>query len=227
MFYIFRKIGTLMNYQLTDIISVSPSSGEPLDSIVILLHGYGADNKDLIDIGYFWAPHLPHTAFIAPNAPEPCAQNPFGFQWFDIGNLAPEVLQSGVKKALPALELFIDDLIHKHNISEKRIVVMGFSQGGMMALAAGLKRGLGGIMSYSGVLVGGEHSVPTALEYPPIMLVHGNEDAVIPSEAFQHTQAVLKEHSISHEAELIHGLGHGIDRQGLDLGVKFLKKLLV
>ena len=58
-------------------------SGEK-DSLVILLHGYGADGNDLFGIAQALAPHLPNTAFRSPNAPEPCAVNPMGYQWFPI-----------------------------------------------------------------------------------------------------------------------------------------------
>ena len=61
-----------------------PAASGTADSLVVFLHGYGADGADLIGLAEPLAPHLPNTRFLAPNAPQRCVNNPFGYQWFPI-----------------------------------------------------------------------------------------------------------------------------------------------
>ena len=149
-----------------------PINGPRLDAksgqakqLVVFLHGYGADGKDLIEIGRQWRPWLPDAAFVAPNAPEPCAMSPMGRQWFALSNRRPDEREgaderwAGVVKARPALDAFLDAELARLGLDESRLALVGFSQGTMMALHVGLrrKRAPASIVGYSGVLIGAEH----------------------------------------------------------------------
>jgi phospholipase/carboxylesterase len=211
-------------------------SGQP-KQLVVFLHGYGADGKDLIEIGRQWRNWLPDAAFVAPNAPEPCAMSPMGRQWFGLSNRRPddprgaEERWAGVVKARPALDAFLDVELARFGLDESRIALVGFSQGTMMALHAGLrrKRAPAAILGYSGVLIGPEHlAEATARDLrgapPPILLVHGDQDAVIPLEALFISAEDLAKADFPTQWHLSMGVGHGIDAGGLRHGGLFLAK---
>ena len=211
-------------------------SGQP-KQLVVFLHGYGADGKDLIEIGRQWRNWLPDAAFVAPNAPEPCAMSPMGRQWFGLSNRRPddprgaEERWAGVVKARPALDAFLDAELARFGLDESRIALVGFSQGTMMALHAGLrrKRAPAAILGYSGVLIGPEHlAEATARDLrgapPPILLVHGDQDAVIPLEALFISAEDLAKADFPTQWHLSMGVGHGIDAGGLRHGGLFLAK---
>lgn len=203
------------------------------NSLVILLHGYGANGNDLIDLGKQWAPHFVNTSFVAVNAPEPCAISPTGLQWFPLthnpgGMRSPEEYWQGVCHAEDVLQAFIDSELEKHGIDETSCVLVGFSQGTMMALHAGLRRkkSLAGIIAYSGVLAGSEKLDTSIKVKPPVLLVHGEVDPVIPVEALSLAKEALRTIDIDPEWHIVDGLGHGIEGLGFQLGHNFLKRVL-
>ncbi len=216
--------------------SLDAKSGRPRQ-LVVLLHGYGADGKDLIEIGRQWRPWLPDAAFVAPNAPEPCAMSPMGRQWFAISNRGLDERQgagerwAGVTKARPIIDAFLDSELARLGLDESRLSLVGFSQGAMMALHVGLRRARApaAILSYSGLLVGPEHlSEANARdargERPPILLVHGDQDPLIPVEAMFMAMDDLAKAEIPSQWHLSFGVGHGIDAGGLRHGGLFLAK---
>src|ERR1700744_3575335 len=151
--------------------------------LVVLCHGYGADGNDLIGLAPHWQRILPTAAFVAPNAPEPCAAGGPGYQWFPISRLDPAEMQRGVESAAPVLENFLESELARLELPPERLALVGFSQGTMMSLQVGLRRAVkpAAIVGYSGMLAG----VPPKLEAdtPPILLVHGDADPMIPAEA--------------------------------------------
>ncbi len=208
---------------------IAPASGGPAKSLVVFLHGYGADGNDLIDIGRRWAPFMAETAFVAPHAPEPCAQAPVGRQWFPLAEADPHRLWQGVSSAAPALDAFLDGELAAHNLADNRLALVGFSQGTMMALHVGPRRKgrVAGIVGYSGLLAGPEHLAAELSHLPPVLLVHGAADPVIPVMALQLADRVLGEAGFAVEAHVRPGLQHGIDQEGLALGVDFLRRCLI
>ena len=215
---------------------LDPKNG-PTRQLVVFLHGYGADGKDLIEIGRQWRPWLPEAAFVAPNAPEPCSMSPMGRQWFALSNRRPDAREgaderwAGVVKARPALDAFIDAELERLGLDESRLSLVGLSQGTMMALHAGLrrKRAPASIIGYSGVLIGPEHlSEATARDArgapPPILLVHGDQDPVIPIDALFVSSEALAKAEIPNQWHLSIGIGHGIDNGGLRHGGLFIVK---
>lgn len=207
---------------------LAPLSGKPATSLVVFLHGYGADGNDLIDIGRMWAPALPDTAFVSPHAPDPCAEAPVGRQWFPLARGDPHLLRAGVLSAAPALDAFLDAELAARGLGDDRLALVGFSQGAMMALHVGPRRAgrIAGIVGYSGLLAGPEH-LPAELRHkPPVLLVHGEADPVIPVLALHAAAGALGDAGFPVEWHVRPGLQHGIDQDGLRLGADFLRRVL-
>lgn len=206
-----------------------PASGGKPEQLVVFLHGYGADGNDLIGLGRHWAKLLPDAAFVSPHAPEPCAMNPFGGrQWFALTFRDPSERWLGVQKAAPALHSFIDGELASLGLQHSQLALVGFSQGTMMALHAGLRRAkpLGAIVGFSGMLAGGEHLSRDLVSRPPVLLIHGDADEVIPVEALAQARELLAANQVPLEWHVRQGLGHGIDPEGLDIAGRFLRNAL-
>ena len=209
---------------------LSPRSGTARQ-LVIFLHGYGADGNDLIEIGRAWQPLLPEAAFVSPHAPEPCGQAPVGRQWFALTFRDPNERWVGVNKAAPVLERFIDAELARHRLPPQALALVGFSQGTMMALHVGLRRAAApaAIVGYSGLLVVPPQGKPEVLaaeikSRPPVLLVHGDQDDLIPAEALFQAAQQLAELGVPVEWHLSPGVGHGIDPEGLRHGGEFLAR---
>lgn len=194
--------------------------------LVIFLHGYGADGHDLIDIGRQWQAWLPDAEFVAPHAPERCTQAPTGRQWFPLTSRTPEDMWRGVNAAAPVLDAFIDAETARLGLRPGAVALVGFSQGTMLALHVGLRRARApaGILGYSGMVVGPDH-LKTAERQgapPPVLLVHGDADTVIPVDALFAAADALGQSDIPCQWHLAFGVGHGIDAGGLRQGGQFL-----
>jgi phospholipase/carboxylesterase len=199
--------------------------------LVVFLHGYGADGNDLIEIGRAWQQYLPQAAFASPHAPEPCGQAPVGRQWFGLTFRDPNERWRGVTQAAPGLERFLDAELRRHELPPAALALVGFSQGTMMALHVGLRRAVSpaAIVGYSGLLVlppdnNVEAFAAEIKSRPPVLLVHGDQDDLIPPQAlFQATQG-LSAIGVPVEWHLSAGVGHGIDAEGLRHGGEFLAR---
>ncbi len=209
---------------------LAPLSG-PARQLVVFLHGYGADGNDLIEIGRAWQQLLPHAAFASPHAPEPCGQAPVGRQWFALTFRDDNERWTGVNKAAPLLNRFLDTELARHQLPRSALALVGFSQGTMMALHVGLRRVVApaAIVGYSGRFVVPESGDLKAFaaeikSHPPMLLVHGDRDDLIPPQAlFQATQG-LAALGLSVEWHISPGVGHGIDAEGLRHGGEFLAR---
>jgi phospholipase/carboxylesterase len=199
--------------------------------LVVFLHGYGADGNDLIEIGRAWQQYLPQAAFVSPHAPEPCAQAPVGRQWFALTFRDPNERWVGVNKAAPLLERSLDAELDRYKLPPSALALVGFSQGTMMALHVGLRRAVApaAIVGYSGLLVlppdmNAEAFAAEIKSRPPVLLIHGDRDDLIPVQAlFQATQG-LAALDVPVEWHLSAGTGHGIDGEGLRHGGEFLAR---
>ena len=207
---------------------LSPRSG-PAQQLVVFLHGFGADGNDLIEIGRAWQDLLPHAAFVSPHAPEPCGQAPVGRQWFALTFRDPDERWIGVNKAAPVLERFLDSELARHQLAPRALALVGFSQGTMMALHVGLRRAVApaAIVGYSGLLVvppdGRLESMAAAItSRPPVLLVHGDRDDLIPPQALFQAAEGLAALEVPVEWHISAGVGHGIDAEGLRHGGSFL-----
>ena len=199
-------------------------SGNPAKSLVVFLHGYGADGSDLIAIGSQLAPLLPDTAFVAPNAPERCAMSPVGYQWFPLTMRDPTEYELGVEQATPILTAFLNAELERYGLTHQSVALVGFSQGTMMALHVGprMASALAGIVGFSGLLAAPGALAADAKSKPPVLLIHGDQDEVLPIDFLPLAVNGLKAAGFSVEAHVSQGLGHGIDAEGLALGARFL-----
>lgn len=193
--------------------------------LVVLLHGLGADGNDLFGLVPVLAPALPDTAFVSPDAPFPCDMAPYGRQWFSLQIRTTEAVEAGVRASAAILDAFLDETLERLGLDESRLALIGFSQGTMMSLFVGPRRArpIAGIVGYSGRLIG------SAAEFrakPPVLLVHGDADQVVPPDSLPSAVAALQHAGVPVEAVTRPGLGHGIDEEGLRRGRDFLVRVL-
>ena len=209
---------------------LEPRSG-PAKRLVVFLHGYGADGNDLIEIGRAWQGLLPDTAFVSPHAPEPLDQAPMGRQWFGLTFRDPEERWRGCCSAGPILDHFLDAELARRNLPPSALALVGFSQGTMMALHVGLRRAAApaAIVGYSGMFALASTAKPEDVAgeircKPPVLLVHGDRDDLIPPQALFHATQALATLGVPCEWHLSQGVGHGIDQEGLRHGGEFLAR---
>ena len=197
-------------------------------SIVFLLHGWGANGKDLLTIAEAWQSSLPDTLFMCLEAPEVCDANPLGFQWFAVGDMGMETLEKGVIKAREGLNKYIHQVLKEHNVPPEKVVIMGFSQGMMMALSVGLRqeKPFAGVLGYSGAFMDKDDDLPEKYGKPAVCLVHGDADTVIPITLHEIAVEWLRNKQYKVDSLCVEGLPHGIEEKGLEKGREFLKNHL-
>lgn len=203
--------------------ALEPRNQKPPKNIVIFLHGYGADGDNLISLGGEWQETLPDTLFVAPNAPHPCPESG-GYKWFDVYGIDPELRRSQMHACLPIVHQFIDDVIEHYKVKDENVALVGFSQGACLTLHAMLERPkkLAAAISFSGFLLDPDYAEKKSISFTPTMLVHGQEDPVVPFIASQQAYEVLKTHGeVDFHARP--NLDHSIDIEGSNFAQDFLK----
>ena len=203
-------------------------SGET-DSLVVFLHGYGADGADLLGLADPLSEHLPDTVFVAPNAPERCIGNPTGYQWFPIpwiDGSSEEEAEIGMNAAVEDLNAYLDTVMAEEDVLAEQVVVIGFSQGTMMALHVLPRREdeVAGIVGISGRLLRPELLKDEALSKPPVLLVHGDQDEVVPPISMPEAGDALQEAGFEVFGHVMKGTGHGIAPDGLGVALSFIGK---
>ncbi len=195
--------------------------------LVVLCHGVGADGQDLIGLAGPWAEALPDLAFLAPDAPEPCDMAPFGRQWFSLQDRTPAVLEAGARRAAPLLLAAVDAELARLTLPPGAVALMGFSQGAMMVLHAGLRRPVppAAILAYSGALLDSPALDAEMTGRPPVLLVHGEDDEVVPFARGPAAEAALRRRGIAVTTSWRKGVGHWVDEGGLQAGVAMLREL--
>lgn len=207
---------------------LAPRDGSTPKKLVIFLHGYGSNGKDLIGLGQHWARDLPHVQWVSPNAPDPVPGAPDGYQWFPISNLDPDRIEAGAATAWPIVDAFIDQELTRYGLTEQDLVLCGFSQGTMLSLATGLRRErpVAGIMGFSGALPGGGRLKEEMRSRPPIMLVHGDQDQVLPLGFMFDALENLAAAGHGAQWHISQGLPHSIGEDGLEIGRRFIGNAL-
>ena len=193
--------------------------GEPTQ-VMMLLHGWGADGNDLVDLARPYSVRFPGMAFFVPNGPDPCKMNPFGREWFDIDDRI-----AGPDYAAPVINAAISALLSVFRLTESVLVLAGFSQGGMMALHCGLRLqpAPAAIISFSGALLRHDDlSLKSDSTYPPVQFVHGSADEVVPCAFMGEAVRILSPLGVVVDSVERPGFGHGIDPDGLDASINFL-----
>ena len=200
-------------------------------SVVVLLHGYGADGRDLLGLADPLGPHLPDTVFLAPNAPEQCVGNPVGFQWFPIpwiDGSSEEEARVAMHSAVRDLDAYLDAVLKQDGLTADRMVLFGFSQGTMMALHCAPRRDqpVAGIVGFSGRLLEPEHLEDEVVSRPPVLLIHGDQDDMVPPESLPAAGNALTAAGFEVYAHVMRGTGHGIAPDGLNVALAFLRERL-
>ena len=201
------------------------------DSLVIFLHGYGADGNDLIGLADPLAEHLPDTVFLSPNAPQPCTNNPMGYQWFPISWLdgsSEESMLQGRAEAIALLDAYLDEVVEAEGIAPDRTILVGFSQGTMMALHVAPRRAeaFAGIVGFSGKLLEPEKLAAEAVSKPPVLLVHGDADEMVPPASLPEAADALVKAGFEVYTHISKGTGHGIAPDGLGVALQFIQMKL-
>jgi len=209
---------------------IGPAAGGDPKQLVVLLHGRGANGADLTGVAHLLAKTLPHAAFVLPDAPQRCYEAPDGFEWFRVPgpNRDADKVEAGVRSVAPALNAFIDEELAAHGLSDNRLALFGFSQGCMMALHVGLRRPnvCAAILGYSGRLCAADRLAHEIVSRPPVLLCHGTDDWVVPFDSQQLAATALGSTGVSVTLVERPGLGHRLDRRGIDAGAAFLARAL-
>ena len=201
------------------------------DAVVVFLHGYGADGADLLGLADPLSPHLPGVAFHAPDAPERSINNPFGFQWFPIpwldGSTEAQAKEA-MGRSIALLNAWLDKVLADEGLTADRMVVVGFSQGTMMALHVLPRRddAVAGIIGFSGRLLAPELLAAEAKVKPPVLLLHGDQDPMVPFQDMTLAGEALEQAGFAVYGHVMKGTGHGISPDGLSVALSFLRDRL-
>ena len=201
-------------------------------SCVIFLHGYGANGADLLGLADPLAEHLPDTMFLSPDAPEDCAGSPMGFQWFPIpwiDGSSEEESRDGMIRAIADLNAFLDGVMVDEDLLPEQVIVLGFSQGTMMALHVLPRRedSIAGIVAISGRLLEPESLKDEVQCMPPILLIHGDQDDVVPPVSMPQAAEALEVAGWKEVyAHIMPDTAHGIAPDGLQVALAFMRERL-
>ena len=201
------------------------------NALVVFLHGYGADGKDLLGLADPLAPHMPDVAFVAPDAPDRCTNNPMGFQWAPIPWLdgsSEADAAAAFAASIADVNAMIDGLLDEHGLAPDRLILFGFSQGCMISLHVAPRRPapIGGVVGMSGRLLVPERLEAETVSRPPILLVHGDADDVVPFASMKDAGEALTAAEFTVYAHVMKGTGHGIAPDGLSVALAFMRDQL-
>ena len=200
-------------------------------SLVIVLHGYGADGNDLLGLADPLQPHMPDTTFIAPDAPDKCSGNPYGYEWFPIPWLdgsSEEAAAKGMAQSADDLNAFIDAKMAEEGVTSSETILMGFSQGTMMSLHIAPRRAapLAGVVGFSGRLLAPETLEAEVMCRPPVLLIHGDQDQMVPVESLPAAADALAKAGFEVCTHISKGTAHGIAPDGRGVALQFMRQHL-
>jgi len=199
--------------------------------LVILLHGYGADGNDLLGLADPLGEHMPDTVFVAPDAPDKCSGNPFGYEWFPIPWLdgsSEEAAAEGMARSVTDLNGFIDQTMKDESVTSAETILLGFSQGTMMSLHIAPRRAepVAGVVGFSGRLLDPENLAANVVSRPPVLLIHGDQDQMVPVESLPAAADALVAAEFEVYTHISKGTAHGIAQDGLGVALQFMVEKL-
>jgi len=218
----------MTNYNL-EAISISPFSKNKPQQVIVLCHGYGGDGQDISNLAIHWQRFLPETIFLCPNAPEICAVNPQGYQWFDLSSDKEELILEKSLIAEEKLNTFIDQILNNFQLEPNNLALVGFSQGCMMSIQIALKKKkqISCLIGYSGKVINQKHLSDNIHSKPKIFLMHGANDTLVPPTHLLEAKEYLVKHGLKIKTKLFKDCEHRIPVEGSSLGLGFLKKNLL
>ena len=218
-----------MTSYILESVSVSPLSKNKPRQAVILCHGYGGDGKDISTLAINWQRFLPDAIFLCPNAPEVCAVNPQGFQWFDLTSEDKEIILEKSLIAEEKLNIFLDQVSNNFQLEPSNLALVGFSQGSMIGIQVALKKKeqINCLIGYSGKVINQKHLSDNINSKPKIFLMHGANDTIVPPTHLLEAKEYLKKHGINTKTKIFNNCEHKIPVEGSSLGLAFLKKNLL
>lgn len=204
------------------------ASGGPAKQLIIFVHGYGANGQDLIALAQYFAQVAPDAAFISPDAPYRCDGAPGGFQWYDVWMKDPAERLAAIRAAGEIFDNFVTNQLARYELSEDQLVLVGFSQGTMMSLFTAPRRekAVAGIVGYSGRMEAPDRLEEEIRSKPRVVMVHGDSDELLAVSEMETAANTLRKCGVDIETHVRPGLGHGIDEEGIRVGVGFVQKVL-
>jgi phospholipase/carboxylesterase len=206
----------------------APASGGPAKQLIIFVHGYGANGEDLISLSRYYAQVSPDAAFISPDAPYRCDGAPMSFQWYDVWMKDPAERLAAIRSTGEIFDNFVTGQLAVHGLSEDKLVLIGFSQGTMMSLFTAPRRenAIAGIVGYSGRMESPDTLKAEIRSKPPVVMVHGDSDELLAVSEMETAAATLRDCGVEIDTHIRPGLGHGIDEEGIRVGLAFVQKVL-
>jgi phospholipase/carboxylesterase len=207
---------------------VAPKNGGAPQRLVVFLHGVGADGNDLIQIAPLLQDILPDAAFVSPDAPHAFDMAPMGRQWFSFRDDSPAAINREVAAQYGHFDRFLDAEMARTGLGPDRVALIGFSQGGMIALQTALRRPapVACVLGLSTVLANSESLPAEITARPPVRLVHGDQDPVLPVAYCERSAQALDAAGVSVDKHILRGRGHEIDQEALGLVRDFLTRHL-
>jgi phospholipase/carboxylesterase len=207
-------------------ISISPFSKNKPQQVIVLCHGYGGDGKDISTLAINWQRFLPEAIFLCPNAPEICAVNPQGYQWFDLSSDKEELILEKSLIVEEKLNTFIDQILNNFQLEPNNLALVGFSQGCMMSIQIALKKKkqISCLIGYSGKVINQKHLSDNIHSKPKIFLMHGANDTLVPPTHLLEAKEYLVKHGLKIKTKMFKDCEHRIPVEGVSLGLGFLKK---
>ena len=218
----------MTNYIL-DVTSIPTLSKNKPKQAIVLCHGYGGDGKDISALAINWQRFLPDAIFLCPNAPEICAINPQGYQWFDSVTEKEDIIFEKSLLAEEKLSRFLDQVFDNFQLEPTNLALVGFSQGCMISIQVGLKKKeqINCLIGYSGKIINKKHLSDNINSRPKIFLMHGANDTIVPPTHLLEAKEYLKNNGLKIKTKLFNNCEHRIPVEGSSLGLGFLKKNLL
>ena len=207
---------------------IKPEKDKDINNVVLLLHGYGGDGKDISTLTFNWRRHMPNTVFICPNGHEKCSINPSGYQWFDLTKDDSNYILNESLKAEKKINNLLDEIRKKYKLENKQICLSGFSQGCMMSINIGLtaEKPFGCIVGFSGKIIDTENLRTRRKNYTNILLIHGDQDEIVsPTHLLEAKDFFLRE-KVNIETHLIKNCGHHIPIEASSIALNYILKNL-
>ena len=204
---------------------IKPEKNEPIKNIIVLLHGYGGDGKDISMLSLNWKRFLPNTIFLCPDGHEKCAINPNGFQWFDLTKEDPKYILDESKKAESIIYQFIEEVKNKYGVENSKICLSGFSQGCMLSINLGLtsNENFNCIVGFSGKIIDKEDLLKRKKSNTKMLLIHGDLDTIVPTYNMLEAKDFLVRNSIDIETKIIKNCEHHIPVEASSIALNYIK----